>query len=202
MLRFLRERRAWLAAAFVALILVIGLWVWGVPRAAARVAGAFGDRFGVEVDIEDTSVRFRTVEMRGVEVRGRHGGLLVRVDELDAKMSLIGALFDGAGSVRGLSARGVDATIDLEHEDVDELAAELRRRMTSKSSDSSANASSKPRRSGGRAYEVSDLTIRVADAVGPLLFMRDLSFVKEADVLRSQVEETMVGARGADHAHI
>jgi hypothetical protein len=201
MLRFLRERRAWLAAAFVVLVLVTGLWVWGVPRAAARMADALGDRFGVDVNVDDTSLGFRTLRLRGVEVRGRHGGLLVRVDEVDAKMSVIGALFDGAGSVRRLSARGVDATIDLEHEDVAELIAKLGRRLASRSN-ASRKGSSEARQSRGRAYDVSDLTIRVADADGPLLFMRNLSFVKEADDLRSQVEETMVGERGADHAHI
>jgi hypothetical protein len=47
MLRFLSERRAWVVAAFVALMLVIGLWVWAAPRAAARASHLIGERLAV-----------------------------------------------------------------------------------------------------------------------------------------------------------
>ena len=89
MLRFLSERRAWVVAAFVALILVIGLFLWVAPRATARASNLIGDRLGVDAQIEEARLSFGGVELHGLEMRGRHGGLVVRVDQVDARMSLI-----------------------------------------------------------------------------------------------------------------
>ncbi len=202
MLRFLRERRVWLAAAFVALIVVVSLWVWALPHVAARAADSIADRFGIDIGIDDTSVRFRRVELRGVEVRARQGGLRILVDELDVEMSMIGALFDGADSIRRVSARGVDATIDLEHEGVADLLAKLGRRPAPPSKDSNQTSSAARLGGSGRSYEVSELTLRVADREGPLLFLRDLSLSKEAHALRARVEETLIGERDADHVQL
>ena len=56
MLRFLSERRAWVIAALVALVLAAGLWMWGAPRATARVSRAIGDRLGVVAEIDEEGV--------------------------------------------------------------------------------------------------------------------------------------------------
>ena len=94
MLRFLSERRAWVVAAFVALMLVIGLWMWGAPRARrARASILIGDRLGVDAHIDEARLSLGGVELVGVEMRGRHGGLVVRIDQVDARMSFLGAVF-------------------------------------------------------------------------------------------------------------
>ncbi|MFA9412557.1 MAG: hypothetical protein ACERK0_14915, partial [Deltaproteobacteria bacterium] len=110
MLRFLSERRAWVVAAFVGLMLVMGLWIWAAPRAAARASQLIGERLGLDAQIDEAHLSLGGVELVGVEMRGRHGGLLVRVDQVDARMSLLGALFRGARSVRAVSVRGIEVT--------------------------------------------------------------------------------------------
>jgi len=198
MLRFLSERRAWVFAALVALILVIGLWVWGAARATARASELVGDRFGMDARIDETRLSLGGVELVGVEMRGRHGGLIVRIDQVDARMSLIGAVFRGSKSVRGVSARGLEVNVDLGHEGFDDSFAELREKISG-SSPTSASASAKGR---GRTYAIDGLAVRVVDSDGPLVSMTDLSLHKEGDDLRSSLGKALLGERGADHVAV
>ena len=115
MLRFLSERRAWVVAAFVALTLVIGLWMWGAPRAAARASDVIAQRLGVDAHIDEARLSFGGIELVGVELRGRHGGFVVRIDQVDARMSLLGAAFRGSRSVRRVSAQGTPRTHTIAH---------------------------------------------------------------------------------------
>ena len=198
MLRFLTERRAWVVAAFVALMLVIGLWVWGAPRAAAHASDLIGERLGVDAHVEEASLSFGGVELLGVEIRGRHGGFVARIDQVDARMSFLGALFRGSKAVRGVSAQGLEVTVDLGHEGFDDSAAELREEIFG-SSPASAPASV---RAGGRTYAISDLTVRVVDTDGPLMLMKDVSLHKEGDDVRSGFAELTLGERAADHVAV
>ena len=198
MLRFLSERRAWVVAAFVALMLVIGLWVWGSPRATAHASDLIGDRFGVDARIEDASLTLGGVELLGVEMRGRHGGFVVRIDRVDARMSLLGALFRGSRSIRRVSVRGLDVTLDLAHERFDDSIVELRRKI-SHSAVASPTTSAKR---GGRTYVIDDLTVRVVDTDGPLVLVKEVSLHKEGDDLRSNAGETKLGEQSGDHVTI
>ncbi|MBW1761177.1 MAG: transglycosylase domain-containing protein [Deltaproteobacteria bacterium] len=200
MLRFLSERRAWVVAAFVALALVIGLWIWGAPRATARAATLIGDRLGVDARIEEAHLSLGGVELDGVEMRGRHGGFVVRIDHVDARMSLIGAVFRGSRSVRNVSARGVDVTVDLADEGFDDSIAELRGRVAGSMSAPGATVTGTKGR--GRTYAVDDLTVRVVDADGPLISLTGASLHKEGDELRGGVGETLLGERSDDHAAV
>jgi hypothetical protein len=198
MLRFLSERRAWVVAVFVALMLVSGLWVWASPRAAAHASNLIGERFGLDVHVEEASLVFGGVELLGVEIRGRHGGFVARIDQVDTRMSLLGALFRGSRSVRGASAQGLDVILDLADERFDDSIAELWETM----SGSSPAASTSSVKAGGRTYAINDLTVRVLDAGGPLVLMTGVSLHKEGDDLRSSVEETMLGRQSGEHAII
>jgi hypothetical protein len=198
MLRFLSERRAWVLAAFVALMLVIGLWMWGAPRATARASKLIGDRLGVDAQIEEAHLSLGGVDLLGVEMRGRHGGLVVRIDKVHARMSLLGAVFKGSSSVRGVSAEGIEVTIDLTDEGFGDSLAELRSKVsggTSASAPTSANGD-------GRTYAIKNLTVRVVDADGPLVAMKHVSLHKQGNVLRSSVGETLLGEQTADHAAV
>jgi hypothetical protein len=198
MLRFLTERRAWVVAAFVALMLVIGLRVWGAPRAAAHASDLIGERLGVNAHVEQASLSFGGVELLGIDMRGRHGGFVARIDRVDARISFLGALFRGPKAIRGVSAQGLEVTVDLGHEGFDDSAAELREKIFG-SSPASAPASV---RTGGRTYAISNLTVRVVDADGPLMLMKDVSLHKEGDDVRSGFAEMTLGERAADHVAV
>ncbi|UCH29427.1 MAG: transglycosylase domain-containing protein [Myxococcales bacterium] len=202
MLRFLSERRAWVIAALVALVLAAGLWMWGAPRATARVSRAIGDRLGVVAEIDEARFRPGRVELRGIEMRGQHGGFVARIEEIDAKMSLLVAVFKGGGAVRRLSVRGIDLEADLAHEGFSESIALVRNEVAPRSADARAEAPSKRPRGGGRAYELTGLTVRVVDRDGPLVSMNDVSLHKEGDDLSSSASETLLGDRSADHAFV
>ena len=87
MLRFLSERRAWVVAAFVALVLVIGLWMWGAPRATARASNLIGERLGVDAHISEAHLSLAGVELVGAEMRRRYRGFLVPIAQVDALRS-------------------------------------------------------------------------------------------------------------------
>ena len=200
MLRFLSERRVWVVAAFVALTLVIGLWIWGAPRATAHASGLIGDRLGVDARIEEARLSLGGVELIGVEMRGRHGGFLVRINHIDARMSLLGAVFRGSRSVRQVSARGIDVTVDLADEGFDDSIAELRQRTSGNTSATGATVTGNEGR--GRTYAIDDLTVRVVDAGGPLVSVIGASLHKEGDEFRGGAVETLLGERSADHAAV
>jgi hypothetical protein len=198
MLRFLSERRAWVVAAFVALVFAAGLRAWGMPRVSARASNLIGERLGVDAHVEEAHLSFGGVELLGVEIRGRHGGLVARVDEVDARISLVGAFLEGASSVRALSARGLEVTVDLSHEGFESSIAELRKNSPGKASASApTNANGK-----ARTYAVDDLSIRVIDADGPLVAMKDLSLHKDGDELNGSVGESLLGEQSSDHARV
>jgi hypothetical protein len=198
MLRFLSERRAWVIAAFVALAFAAGLRVWGMPRVSARASALIGERLGVDAHIEEAHLSFGGIELLGVELRGRHGGLVARVDEVDARMSLFGAVLDGARSVRALSARGLEVTVDLTDEGLEGSIAELRKNNAGK-----ASASVPTKAKGkGRTYAIDDLSVWVIDADGPLVSLKDLSLRKDGDGLHGSVGESLLGERSSDFASV
>jgi len=196
MRRFLDGRRAWVLVASVALVLVISVWIWFVAHATSRAAALIGERLGVDAHVDEAHLSFGDVELIGVDLKGRRGGFAVRIDRLDARMSLLEAVFGGSNAISALVARGVDVAIDLADEGFADSVAELRL----KSPDRRAAAVSTE--SGGRIYAISDLTLHVVDTEGSLISMKDLSLQKEGDDLRSSMGEVLFGQLGADHASI
>jgi len=199
MLRFLSERRAWVAAALVALALVAGIWIWGVPGATARASAVVGERLGLDATIERAEISFGSVALRGVELRGRHGGLVVRVDEVEAQVNLFAALFKGAGAVRAVSADGVDVQVDLEDPGFADSIAAVRQRPASRTTASKGQSRSG---SGGRAYQASGVSVRVVDSEGALVSVNDASLDKQSNELRGAATEILLGEREGDHALI
>ena len=200
MLRFLSERRGWVVAVFVALMLVVGIWIWGAPRAAARASTLMSDRLGVDAHIDQARLSLGGVELAGVELRGRHGGFVVRIDQVDAQMSLLGAVFSGTKSVRGVSARGIDVTVDLTHEGFDDSIAELRSQAFATTSTRSVGSASTP--GSGRTYAIDELSVHVVDSHGPLVSMTNVSLHKKGDDVLASVVNTLLGDKHADHAAV
>ena len=198
MLRFLSERRAWVAAAFVVLTFAIGLWWWGMPRLTARASALIGERLGVDAEIEKARLSFGGVELLGVELRSRHGGFAAEIDRVDAQMSLLGAVFKGARSVRALSASGLEVSVDLSHEGFDESIALLRNRNRGGRSATASSATSKK----GRTYSIKGLTVRVSDTEGPLAMVSGVTLHKKGDAIHGSVDESLLGERSADYASI
>ncbi len=198
MLRFLSERRVWVVAAFVTFALVLGLWSWGMPQVSARAADLIERRLGVDAQIEEARLSFGGVELRGVELRGRHGGLVARIERIEARMSLFGAVFKGARSVRALSARGLEVILDLSHEGFPDSIAELKK-SSPRPKPPSAPSSSKGK---GRTYALDGATLRVVDADGQLASFNDLSLRKDGDHLLGGVGDALLGEQRGDHATI
>lgn len=198
MLRFLSERRTWVVAAVVALVLVTGLWIWLEPRVTGRASAFIGDRLGVDVHVDDARLSFGGVELSGVELKGRHGGFVVRIDHLEARMNLLAAALRGSRSVRAVLARGIEVAIDLTHEGFGDSAAALRMASVSPGGGSAATRAA----GGGRNYTIADLRLHIADADGSLVSMKDVSLQKEDDDLRWSIGGTLLGASSADHADI
>jgi hypothetical protein len=198
MLRFLSERRVWVVAAFVTFALAFGLWSWGMPRVSARAADVISERLGVDAQIEKASLSFGGVALRGVELRGRHGGFVARVEHLEARMSLLGAVFHGSRSVRALSARGLEVTLNLSEDGFPDSIAQLRK----SSPDSRSGPPSGNGNGTGRTYAVDDLTVRVIDADGQLVSMNGVSLRKEGGGMLGRVGDTLLGEQSADHASI
>ena len=198
MLRFLSERRVWVVAAFVAFALVLGFWSWGMPRISARAADVIAERLGVDTQIEETSLSFGGVDLRGVELRGRHGGFFVRIEHLEARISLLGAVLNGARSVRALSARGLEVTLDLSHEGFRDSIAQLRKEERASKSTPAPSGSNRE----GRTYALDGLTLRVIDADGQLVSMSDVSLHKSGDDMLARFGDALLGEQSADHASI
>ncbi len=198
MLRFLSERRVWVVAAFVAFALVLGVWSWGMPRISARAADVIAERLGVDTQIEKTSLFFGGVDLRGVELRGRHGGFVARIEHIEARMSLLGAVLNGARSVRALSARGLDVTLDLSHEGFRNSIAQLRKEERGSKSTPAPSGSNRK----GRTYALEGVTLRVIDADGQLVSMSDVSLHKNGDDMLARFGDALLGEQSADHASI
>ncbi len=198
MLRFLSERRAWVVAVGLMSILAVGLWTWGARHAVARASNLIDERFGLDADIADAEVGLRGVELKNVELVGRSGGLVIRANRVDARVSPIGALFSGARAVKAVSADGIDVSVDLGHPGIEASLSELESRLALRRSSSSSGSP----RGKGREYAINDLTIRVRDTQGALVQMRDANLTKKSERLRSSVGETLIGQRANDHARI
>ena len=152
MLRVLSERRAWVVAALVALTIVTGLWVWGLPHATARAAHVLGDRLGMVADIEDARFSVGGLELRGVEMRGQHGGVVARIDRVNADVSLLAAIFKGAAAVRRVAAHGIELDVDLRNEGAADSITAVREKLVLRGDANVSPENDSPRRQG-RAYE-------------------------------------------------
>ncbi|MCZ6807658.1 MAG: transglycosylase domain-containing protein [Deltaproteobacteria bacterium] len=203
MLRFLSDRRAWVVAVGLTLVLVmvllLGAWIWGARQATARASKLIHDRFGLDAEIAAADLGLRGVELRGVELRDRSGGLVVRVNRVNARVTPIGALFSGTRAVSAISAHGIEVSVDLGHPGINDSLAELKstlapRQPTSKPASSSVGK--------GRTYAITDLTVRVRDAQGALVQMNDVDLSKESDDMRGSVAEILIGEATRDHARI
>lgn len=201
MLGSLGERRAWLVAVLVVLLLVTGIFVWGSARATTQAAALIRDRFGLETTIEKANVSFGGVELSGVEMLGAHGGLVVKIERVHVQMNLVAASFRGTRAVRRISARGVDVLADFRQEELATSIELLKDGIAPASKTAQSERSSKPV-SSGREYEIMDLNVRAVDADGPLALLRNVSVQKKSSDLHVSIEDTMVGVPEADHAHV
>ncbi|HKU44771.1 MAG TPA: transglycosylase domain-containing protein [Polyangiales bacterium] len=107
-----------------------------------RVESAVQDRTGLSVSIDRLGLGFSGVTLSQVQLRSADGkGVALDVDEADVELSLVSAVFQGAGAVTGASVRGLDGEVDVASPDFDEL----RKRLGSRSQSSEPSAG-KPRR--------------------------------------------------------
>lgn len=102
------------------------VWGWLLPAAAqSRAEQALARRTGMDAEVSGTWVGINTATIRGVVLRGQHGGVRLRVDDLEAKVGL-GALLLGDLSIDEVTARGVSLEVDLGHDGADRSLEAIR----------------------------------------------------------------------------
>ncbi len=183
-------------AALLLVAVLVGLRSWGASLARRKAVGLLSARLGVDAEIERTRLGLGEVELRGVTLRAKHGGFEGRIERVDVSMSLLGAVFKGAGAVRGMSASGLDIEVDLNDSGLRDSLAEAR------GGRSSSAPTNTRRATGGRAYSVNDLSLRVVDAIGLLASVEDASLQKSGDDLSWAVDNVALGEEGGDHATV
>lgn len=179
-------------------MLLAGVLIWGMFGMRARVAALVQDRLGLATEIEDTALSVGGMELFGVQMQAPGGGLSVRIDRVEARMSLIAALFEGSRAVRRLSAEGVDVVLDLRHEGLTESIDQLISKVRGRDGTSDTR---RPATAPGRIYDVDRLNVRVLDSHGTLLALRNASVQKESDTVSSRIEDLVLGSVEGDHAH-
>jgi hypothetical protein len=200
MLKFFSERRGCLAAIWIVLLLA-GVLVWTLPRADTRAARLIQDRVGLDTEIDQAQWTFGAMELEGVAMRGSHGGIVARIDRVRAQVNPFAALFEGARAVHRITVNGADVTIDLRDPGLPESLEQARAKIGVPAkavvpAERQAR-SSRP----ARTYEVTGLNVRVIDADGTLMLLRNVSSKKELQDLRTAIEEITIGALDADHVH-
>lgn len=201
MLRFLSERRAWVVAVGLAFVLLAGLWIWGAGQATARASKLVHDRLGLDADISEAEVGLLGVTLKDVELRGPYGGLVVRANQVRARVNPVGVLFSGARAVSAVSVDGIVVSVDLADPGVEASIAELKKRLTPRRSTSGSSPA--PASSGsGRTYEIVDLEVHVRDAHGALIQMSDVNVNKHSDQVRGSAAEVLIGDIIGDHGRI
>jgi hypothetical protein len=198
MLRVARERRAWVLAALVVLIVGAAAWFLGAPYVKARAERAIGARLGMSADIETLDLSLSETDLRGVELRGSDGGVVVRIDEVVAEVNPFAALFTGPAAVRSVRATRVRVDADLDHEGAARSIQSLRDRLARPST--KADRTGADAQTGGRVYEATELQVFLTDAWGPLLTIDDARFGKVGDIVTCAARETLLGDRDDDHA--
>ncbi len=199
MLRFLSERRIWVFGALTVLIVSGGLWVWGRPYAKARVSDRIAARLAVASEVASMRVSVRGIDLEGVELRGEHGGLLVRIERIHVEASLLAVLFQGAAAITAVTGDGIEVSVDLAHPGSAASLSQVQSRFSGQkpgSADSGTSSGAGP----GRTYSLSRVDVRVVDSSGPLLSIKNAALRKQADEVVATATGTMLGIPEGDHA--
>ncbi len=199
MLRFLGERRTWVALLSLLVVLSIVLWFYAREQAANRATRAIEQRLGLEAKIGDTTIGLRGATMRDVELRGSGGGLTIRVDEVVADLNPVAVLWAGTRAIREVAANGVTVEVDLSDPGAQSSIVEVREALGARGSGPTTHDT---KSAVGRSYSLTGLNLRVRDAHGPLLSVTDGAFAKEQRGLRASVRESTMGGAPGDHARI
>lgn len=198
--RFLSERRAWLVAALFALALLAAVFSWGVSRAPDHAARVIEERLGVSAEVEDTALSLNGVELRGLVLRGLHGGFSVRLEAVRADASLLAIPWKGVGAVRGVTARDVTVNVDVSDDGFEDSMTAVRDKLEQRRNSTTTNTARTAQK--GRTYVVSDVTARVRDEHGLLIATQDAALSSQPGELRASAVETSVGDRAGDRATI
>jgi Transglycosylase/Domain of Unknown Function (DUF748) len=100
-----------------------------------RVAHVVRERLGLATTIDGVSPGLRGVDLSGVHLQSDDDpdGVHVNVEHVDVELSWSGALFEGAAAVSGVSASGVEGTVDLSSPAYSALREKLRASRSSSS---------------------------------------------------------------------
>jgi hypothetical protein len=120
-------------AVGVPLALGAAAWWWWLPASIeSRAETALRERLGMRAEIGDVDMRLRGAVLENVVLAGTSGGLAVRVEEVGVRFWLLSALFDGAGAIEEVQARGVHVEADLAHDGFDRSLAAVRAARSSR----------------------------------------------------------------------
>lgn len=93
----------------------------------ARIASVLQARAGLDVSIDGVSPALHGVSLSGVHLTPNDGeGVQIDVQQLDLELGWLAALFEGSKAVKGVTANGVDAEVDVASEAFNTLREKLR----------------------------------------------------------------------------
>lgn len=199
----MRSRRKWIvagAALGVPLLLAALAWWWWVPAAVrSRAEDAATRRLGSDVRIGDASLRLHGVVLEEVRLVGRHGGLLMELDEIGVRGGLFALAFGGSSAVEAIQVRGGRVEVALHEGGLESLAAVRAAAGGEREGEGENDAPSSAEGFGsGRAIQVLDLEAIVVDEAGPLLRVSGGEVSGGEGEIRLGADELEVGG-GAGH---
>lgn len=111
------RRRRWILTGAIVAFVCLALVLWFVPALVrARAAAVIEERAGLISQVDGGRLRMGGAVLDGVTLDGRYGGLHIRIERLDASVSIWRLLFGGDGAVRELTVETAAIEFELEHE--------------------------------------------------------------------------------------
>lgn len=184
------HRRQYLVAlGGAAIVLVVALFWAGGRIVRQRTEQAIEERFDVRASIGSVGLGLTSIRLSSLVLEGRHGGLSITVDEVEALASPWSVAVRGASSIPAIRVGGVHFGMNAAEGGVESLRAILAK---------SDGPDASTQRTGGREYEIGGVTVDVRDGSSALLEVSEGSLEKREDALQARAAQIRIGHAPGD----
>ncbi len=184
------------AAASVPALGLVAWWGWLPGLARERAAAAVEQRVGMATSIGGARLGWGGVVFEDLRLQGEHGGVEVRVAEVEVRGSLLELMSRGSAAAEQVQLRGADVEMDLARGAAASLAA-VRARLQARASRAAVSDGEREAAAGSRVVELVGARFRLSDASGALV-VGDVQGSYAGGVLRLAGSEARVGAPPSD----
>jgi hypothetical protein len=150
---------------------------------------------GLSAEIEDVSVGFSGVTLRGLRIGERDSGPRARIDSLDVEGNLLSLAISGLGAVSSLRVSGVLVHVPTDAEQTLALRARLTEKGAKRSGASHA-ARALP------DVRVAHMTLEISDARGSLVHVSEATLTHKAGALELDAQRAVIGGKSAQLSNI